>query len=243
LKHLTDDQLNLLRSRLIRDKQELEQQLRGSLHFGLGGSLSEATGELSAYDNHPADVGSEVFERGKDLALAEHAQHQLDDIERALSDMATGLYGVCKASGKPIPYERLEAMPTAEYCIEHAPDQIHSNRPVEEQFLTPPFGRTSMDERLDETEFDGEDAWQTVEEWGTSNTPAMSENPQVESYSEMAIESDENVGYVEAIESFLATDIYGKHVTVIRNKQYRDYIHSQEGEPLLENDPAYEGDQ
>jgi YteA family regulatory protein len=239
LNHLSKEQLNTLRTKLTTEKRELEQQLEANRNFGFTDSLREGTGELSAYDNHPADLGSEVFERGKDLALAENAQHQLDDVLRALSDMDSGRYGICKASGEPIPYDRLEAMPTAEYTLAHTPDKIHSERPVEESFLYPPFGRTSLDERRDETEFDGEDAWQIVEEWGTSNTPAMSENPQVESYEEMEIESDENTGYVEALESFLATDIYGRHVTVVRNKQYTEYMHSEEGDPLLEEDLRY----
>jgi YteA family regulatory protein len=235
LNHLNASQLKTLRQQLLRDKEELTKQLRENEQFGFHDSLREGIGELSAYDNHPADLGSEVFERGKDLALAEQAQHHLADVERALSDMDAGIYGICKASGEPIPYDRLTAMPTAEFTIDHTPPKPHFNRPVEEEFLQPPFGRTSLDERSDETEFDGEDAWQAVEAWGTSNSPAMAENPQVESYDDMEIEADEQVGYVEALESFLATDIYGRHVTVVRNKQYQEYMHSGEGEGLLED--------
>lgn len=241
MKHLTEEQLSSLKSQLISQKDQLTQQIEHSGHFGMSESLLEASGDLSAYDNHPADLGTDSFERGKDLALAEQADHHLEDVNRALAEIESGNYGICKASGQPIPFERLQALPTVEYCIEHAPDTIRSDRPVEEVFLYPPFGRTSMDGRNDETEFDGEDAWQIVESWGTSNTPAMAEDPQIDSYDEMAIEADENVGYVEALESFLATDIYGRHVTVVRNKQYREYMHSQEGEPLLEADIYEEG--
>lgn len=238
--HLTEAQINLLRGKLINEKQELENRLKGCDSLGLAQSLRENTGELSAYDNHPADLGSETFERGKDLALFENLQHQLDDVIQALEDMETGQYGICKASGQPIPYQRLEALPTAQFTIEHAPDTHRRERPVEEEFLTPAFGRTSLDERRDETEFDGEDAWQIVEQWGTSNTPAMAENRQVESYDEMEVEADEHEGYVEALESFLATDIYGRHVTVVRNKQYRDYLRNNEGEALLEDTSSEE---
>jgi YteA family regulatory protein len=216
--------------------------LENNAHFGLSNSLRDSTGELSAYDNHPADLGSEVFDRGKDLALSENTQQQLDNVTSALAEMDTGRYGICKACGQPIPYDRLEALPTAKHCLEHSPDKTLADRPIEETVLQPPFGRTSLDERRDETEFDGEDAWQIVESWGTSNTPAMAESPQVENYGEMAIEAGENEGYVEAIESFLATDIYGRHVSVVRNKQYRDYMHSGEGEPLLEDEPYNDDD-
>jgi hypothetical protein len=152
--------------------------------------------------------------------------------------MEAGRYGECVTCGKPIPYERLKAVPTTQYCIDHVPDPHSSDRrPVEEQLLAPPFGRTSLDELPEHNEFDGEDAWQIVESWGTSDTPAMAENPNIaDGYQDMYIESDEPDGYVEPLESFLATDIYGKSVMVVRNEAYRDYMHSGEGESILEPD-------
>lgn len=243
MKHLSKQQKSELRNRLLKEKQTIEKRMDANHNFNLSESLRSSTGELSAYDNHPADLGSEVFERGKDLALLENAEHHLTDVYRALADMESGEYGVCKACGKPIPYERMEALPTAEFCVEHAPNQfVSERRPVEEKFLAPPFGRTSLDERHDFNQFDGEDAWQIVESWGSSNSPAMAEDPEIEDYNEMAIESDENDGYVEAIESFLATDMYGGQVTVVRNKNYREYMHSKEGEPLLEPEIHYDED-
>lgn len=237
MKHLTPEQTEQLRTRLLQEKKDLEKQLEGNANFGLKGSLSDSITELSTYDNHPADIGTEVFERGKDLALGENAEHHLTDVSRALSDMDAGSYGLCKICGKPIPLDRLEALPTAEFCVEHAPNQfISERRPAEERFLQPPFGRTSLDEHHDQTQFDGEDAWQIVESWGTSNSPAMAEDPQIRDYNDMAIEADENDGYVEAFESFLATDLYGRTVSVVRNKMYREYMDKREGEPLLEPD-------
>lgn len=237
MKHLTSAQKEKLRQQLHQEKSDLEKQLASNGNFGLNGSIRDNIGELSSYDNHPADIGSEVFERGKDLALGENAEHHLTDVYRALADMESGEYGICKACGQPIPFARLEAMPTAEFCVAHAPNQHASKRrPAEEKLLHPPFGRTSLDERHDLSEFDGEDAWQIVESWGTSNTPAMAEDPQISDYNDMEIEADENDGFVEAYESFLATDLYGQTVSVVRNKTYREYMDKQEGEPLLEPD-------
>ena len=36
-------------------------------------SQREAINELSAYDNHPGDLGTETFERAKDLGLKDNA--------------------------------------------------------------------------------------------------------------------------------------------------------------------------
>jgi len=49
-------------------------------------------------------------------AIARNAQ-RLEQIERALQKIADGTYGLSDASGKPIPQERLEAVPEALYTV------------------------------------------------------------------------------------------------------------------------------
>ena len=102
-------------------------------------SLRDSTGELSATDNHPADVGTEVFERERDLAIQGTLEHELEQIHSALRRMDQGEYGACAVCGLEIPYERLEALPYTAHCLEHAPRKdINNNRPVEEDVMTPP---------------------------------------------------------------------------------------------------------
>ncbi|MFC5467184.1 TraR/DksA C4-type zinc finger protein [Cohnella suwonensis] len=229
--------ISALRETLLQERDDLRHRVNDNGHFGLAASLRDSTGELSGIDNHPADLGSEMFERGKDIALLEKEAFRLERVEAALERMDTGEYGICVACGKFIPTERLEAMPTAIYCVEHEPRQDVSNaRPAEEDFLTPPFGRTSLDERDDQIGFDGEDAWQIVEAWGTSNGPDMSESNRAVDYDALSIEADENDGFVEAFESFVATDITGHHVSIVRNRAYRSYLANDEGDHLLEPD-------
>ncbi|RED65800.1 TraR/DksA family transcriptional regulator [Cohnella lupini] len=234
---LDQEAIQTLRRRLLQERSDLEQRVRGNGHFGLAASFRDSTGELSGIDNHPADSATEMFERSKDLSLLEKEAFRLERVDAALARMDTGEYGHCVACGKFIPLERLEALPTAIYCIEHEPRQEPSNdRPVEEEFLYPPFGRTSLDEKEGQNGFDGEDAWQIVESWGSSNSPAMAEGNNISDYDHMAIEADENDGFVEPLESFLATDITGHNVTVVRNNAYRRYMANNEGDHLLEPD-------
>lgn len=225
----------MLRTRLLEEHLDIRLRLLQNEHYGKGDSLRDETGELSPIDNHPGDTASELYEREKDISLLEQEELHLLRIEAALTAIETGSYGVCAECGKPIPYERLDAVPDALYCIDHAPRNIVSERrPIEENFMQPPFGRTSLDEREDGAGFDGEDAWQIVEQWGNSDSPAMSENPNVADYDHIGIESTENDGYVEPLESFLATDITGRHVSVVRNREYNRYMHSDEGDHGLE---------
>ena len=82
-------------------------------------SEDENLSELSAVDQHQADVGTETFEREKDLSILEQVDAELTDVEYALKRLDDGTYGTCEVDGKPIPEERLEAMPAARLCLEH----------------------------------------------------------------------------------------------------------------------------
>lgn len=170
---LTREQEEQLRQMLLAQYEEIKGRLDQNERFGLADNLApDSTGELSRYDNHPADMGTEQFEREKDLALANQARRQLREIEEALQALDEGRYGICQTCGASIPFERLEALPTALYCKDHAADQFVSRtRPLEEESLSPPFGRFNMDNR-DATFYDAEDAWQDVASHGTSETPS-----------------------------------------------------------------------
>lgn len=237
---LNHDRMQSLRLRLLQEKADIQKRVGRSDHYQLAQSLRDSVDELSVNDNHPGDLGSETFERGKDLALLERETFRLERVNSALKRMDTGEYGRCLTCGAFISPERLDALPSAEYCVEHEPrQQISDRRPVEERFLNPPFGRTSLDAK-DQTGFDGEDAWQIVSSWGNSNSPAMAENNEVADYDSLGIESGENDGFVEPIESFLATDITGRHVSVVRNREYYRYLDANEGDHLLEPDEVHE---
>jgi RNA polymerase-binding transcription factor DksA len=82
-------------------------------------SESDSLSELSSVDQHQADVGTETFEREKDLSILEQVDAELSDVERALQRLDDGTYGTCEFDGKPMPEERLEAMPAARFCVEH----------------------------------------------------------------------------------------------------------------------------
>ena len=81
-------------------------------------SEMENLGELSSSDQHMADVGSETFEREKDLSILEQVEAELADVEHALRRLDDGTYGTCEACGKTIDDARLEALPAARFCLE-----------------------------------------------------------------------------------------------------------------------------
>ena len=102
------------RERLDAEKERLT-ALIGRLSSDDGQSEPD---ELSTVDQHPADAGSETFEREKDMAIVNTIEDEMAEIEHALARLDDGSYGTCEACGKPIGDERLEAVPTARYCVE-----------------------------------------------------------------------------------------------------------------------------
>ena len=94
-------------------------------------SEDDSISELSSNDQHPADIGSETFEREKDLSILERVEGELSDVEHALSRLDDGTYGLCAACGKPIGDTRLEAMPATRFCVDdQAVAEGHVPRPT-----------------------------------------------------------------------------------------------------------------
>jgi RNA polymerase-binding protein DksA len=104
-----------IRSTLLDERQRLS-----GIRRSLEQAAAEAGAELSTTDQHPADGGSDTFERGKELAILERTESQLADVDRALERLDAGTYGTCEACGEPIGAARLRARPAARLCL---PDQ------------------------------------------------------------------------------------------------------------------------
>ena len=82
-------------------------------------SQQDSTGALSSYDQHPADQGSETFERSKEVSIDEQLEGQLREIDAALERVEEGTYGRCEVGGEEIDEERLGMLPATRYCREH----------------------------------------------------------------------------------------------------------------------------
>ena len=86
---------------------------------------AEADSLIEGREPGDVDFGEEggegdtlAVERERDLALSAHAQQAVDEIDAALERLARGTYGICVVSEKPIPKERLRAIPWASERVE-----------------------------------------------------------------------------------------------------------------------------
>ena len=97
------------RELLAAERARIERALAETRHQDIG----EPADELD-----PANLASDLYQEELDEGLADDLRDQLAAVERAEARIAAGTYGVSIESGKPIPDERLEAVPTAERTVE-----------------------------------------------------------------------------------------------------------------------------
>ena len=81
------------------------------------GGFVEASLNSNADDEHDPEGTTIAFERSQVGALITQARQRLAEVEAALARVVAGTYGVCQRCGSAIPDERLEARPTAPYCV------------------------------------------------------------------------------------------------------------------------------
>jgi RNA polymerase-binding transcription factor DksA len=104
------------RARLEQERHRLE-EVREGLDGLSDESERESLSELTSADQHPGDIGTETFDREKDLSILEQVEAELADVAHALERLDDGTYGTCEACGQPIGDERLEAVPAARFCV------------------------------------------------------------------------------------------------------------------------------
>ncbi|MDK2821460.1 MAG: hypothetical protein PWP31_1425 [Clostridia bacterium] len=179
MKWLERHKQEYFKRKLLQERKEYEDLLETFNEGGLNSSLRDSISELSTYDNHPADVGEESFERSKDLALRDNATIQLEKIDDALKRIENNTYGICENCNKPIDIQRLEAIPETTLCskcrdkFEKGGDDYDYSGPIEQDVLKQPFGDfVDNNVKDDFIGFDGEDSWQAVARYGTSNSPS-----------------------------------------------------------------------
>ena len=74
------------------------------------------------------DDAQELAEREVDVAVNRVDERRLRAVERALSKIAEGIYGLSDANGMPIPKDRLEAVPEAILTVHEKDDAERRQR-------------------------------------------------------------------------------------------------------------------
>ena len=112
----TAKELKTLKEDLQAHHEDVEKQLAEISESTFAGDQTDMTGE-AGFDEEYADAGSATYEREKDLSLVINLRDLLERIEKAVTKIDEGTYGLCDRCGKPIEKARLKALPYANLCL------------------------------------------------------------------------------------------------------------------------------
>jgi RNA polymerase-binding transcription factor DksA len=104
------DLLTAERQSLLGQADRLEDEANSLIEDGEMGDVQ--------FDDESGEGDTMVVERERDLALSAQARQTVTDIDAALDRLTSGTYGYSLVSGRPIPRERLEAIPWATELVE-----------------------------------------------------------------------------------------------------------------------------
>ncbi len=102
---------------LLKKKAETSKGIEHIANDALKTSQRDATGDLSAYSLHMADMATDNYDREFSLSLATNEQKILNRIDEALEKIETSTFGQCELCGKKISKVRLKVVPYAELCV------------------------------------------------------------------------------------------------------------------------------
>jgi DnaK suppressor protein len=85
-------------------------------------SGTDDDGELSNYDQHPADQGTDTYQQEQTMALLAREAEALTTIDNALRVLydEPETFGTCANCGRDIELERLDLVPWAQACAQCA---------------------------------------------------------------------------------------------------------------------------
>ena len=112
---LSSTTINRLKKKLLQEQIDLSTILEKHQVGRENIRLSEASSDRSP-DPTTADGGSMAFELEKDLTLDENTKDLLTQVEKALERISKKKYGDCEICEKPIPVNRLDALPYTTSC-------------------------------------------------------------------------------------------------------------------------------
>ena len=116
-KKFTKSDLKDFKKIVLKKKEQILSDLEHISDDTLRKSQKEASGDISGYTYHMADVASDNYDREFSLGLASGDRKSLYDLDDALKRIEEGTFGICDDCKGSITKIRLKAVPSARLCI------------------------------------------------------------------------------------------------------------------------------
>ncbi len=102
---------------ILKKKEEVLDDLKHITDDTLKKSQKEASGDISGYTYHMADVATDNYDREFSLGLASNERRVLYELDDALKRIEDATFGFCDDCKSTIAKIRLKAVPSARLCI------------------------------------------------------------------------------------------------------------------------------
>ncbi|RJO65632.1 MAG: hypothetical protein C4540_00600 [Candidatus Omnitrophota bacterium] len=116
-KKLAKKELGEFRKLIIKRKNEILENLDRISEDTLKKSQKDASGDISGYTYHMADVATDNYDREFSLGLASNERQLLYELDDALKKIEESTFGVCEDCKNLITKTRLKALPYARLCL------------------------------------------------------------------------------------------------------------------------------
>lgn len=110
-------ELKKFKELLIKQRTKIVNEVEHIANETLKKSQKDASGDLSGYTLHMADMATDHYDREFSLGIASSEQDVIYEIDEALRRVEDGTYGTCFTCDKPIGKRRLKIVPHAKHCI------------------------------------------------------------------------------------------------------------------------------
>ena len=116
-KKFTKSDLKDFKKIVLKKKEEMLSDLKHISDDTLRKSQKEASGDISGYTYHMADVATDNYDREFSLGIASSERKSLYELDDALKRIEEGTFGICDDCKSSITKIRLKAVPSARLCI------------------------------------------------------------------------------------------------------------------------------
>lgn len=102
---------------ILKKKEEIMDDIKHISEDTLKKSQKDASGDISGYSFHMADVATDTYDREFSLGIASSDRELLYSLDDSLKRIEEGSYGFCDECGIQIGKTRLKAIPYATLCV------------------------------------------------------------------------------------------------------------------------------
>jgi RNA polymerase-binding protein DksA len=116
-KKFTKKELAEFKKIVLAKKEEIIEEIKHISEDTLKKSQKEASGDISGYTYHMADVATDNYDREFSLSLASSERQYIYELDDALKRIEDGVFGICEDCKGLITKTRIKAVPAARLCV------------------------------------------------------------------------------------------------------------------------------